>query len=336
MRRWPSAEIIRTVERFDERTDLLIFRSVVDPGELLGLRTVEDVFVLAAEHNAIPTGRAGLAAIRGVVAGAPGLENAISIALRVRPRRKGKPTFRVIARLAGEHAFRRVDLERATELGILGHFPGWRLVEDDAQLEVWAQLVRSWLIVGIRLSDGRMRQREYRRASLPASLKPTIAAAMTQLSCPEEDDVFLDPMCGSGTILIERALAGHYRQLLGGDIDPAAISATRENIGPRYKPIEITQWDASALPLDDDAVSVIVSNLPFGKQIGSQQENRTLYPALITEWNRVLRPNGRMVLLTSERDLLRRAVAQHAKLRMEREIRVLVRGMRAAIYLIHK
>jgi 23S rRNA G2445 N2-methylase RlmL len=155
---------------------------------------------------------------------------------------------------------------------------------------------------------------------------------MVQLTDPAPDDVFLDPMCGSGTILIERALAQRYRLLLGGDRDPAAVEATLENIGPRYKPIEVRRWDAAHLPLESGSVSALATNLPFGKQIGSAEENRTLYPALLAEWVRVVQPGGRLVLLTSERALLRKSLRNQEGLTSEGETPVLVRGVPSAIF----
>jgi 23S rRNA G2445 N2-methylase RlmL len=144
----------------------------------------------------------------------------------------------------------------------------------------------------------------------------------------------LDPMCGAGTILIERAETGRYGKLLGGDLDPEAVAAAVTNVGPRYQPIELRQWDARALPLPDDSVSAVISNLPFGRQIASPAELRDLYPALLKEWARVLGQDGRMVLLTSATDLLRRALPR--ALRIVARISVLVRGYPAAIHLIHR
>ncbi|MGH2443429.1 MAG: methyltransferase domain-containing protein, partial [Chloroflexota bacterium] len=250
-------------------------------------------------------------------------------ALEVRPRHKGRTTFRVIARKSGDHAFRRVDVQRAVERGLQSRFAAWRLVEDDAHLEIWVQLVGAWLVVTVRLSDAGMRHRHWRQTSLPASLKPTLAAAMCLLSHPQDGDVFLDPMCGSGTILIERAMLARYRLLLGGDADAQAVRATMDNIGRKHRPIEIRRWDARELPLESGSISVVVCNLPFGKQLGSATENRSLYPALIKEWRRVLAPTGRMVLLTSERALLRRAMEPEPTLAEERAIGVTVRGMKA-------
>jgi 23S rRNA G2445 N2-methylase RlmL len=326
--------VTQILRRFDERTSLLFFTYRKDPASLLRLGTTEDVFVVAAELDSVPGGRPALAKVRAAVSSSRTIEEAVAVALRARPHRRFRITYRVVARKAGEHAFRRVDLQRAVELGVADRFPGWRLVEDGGQLEVWAQLVGARLVVVIRLSDNTMRQRSYRVESLPAALKPTVARGLVLLSEPRPDDVFLDPMCGSGTILIERALAARYRLLLGGDSDADAVRAARANIGPRHKPVQIRRWDARALPLEDHSVSAIVTNLPFGKQIGTAAENRTLYPELMTEWVRVLEPAGRMVLLTSERDLMRRTLQPHENLRVTRQLRVLVRGQEATVYVI--
>jgi 23S rRNA G2445 N2-methylase RlmL len=124
--------------------------------------------------------------------------------------------------------------------------------------------------------------------------------------------------------------------LLGGDRDPTAVEATRENIGPRYKPIEIREWDATDLPLDTGSVSALAGNLPFGKQIGSPKENQRLYPALLREWTRVVRPGGRMALLTSERSLLRRSLTRQEGLIADGEVPVLVRGVPSAIFTVQR
>ncbi len=331
-----DTHVTDALSSFDERTSLLVVRSTAPPGDLLRARTVEDVFVLVADDKHVAPGRTGLAQIRKAIADSAMLEAAVSSAIAVRPRRKGKVTFRVIARKAGTHSYRRVDIQTAVERTLAARFPAWRLVEDDAWLEVWVSLVGERFLAGIRLSDHSMRQRDYRAVSLPAALKPTIAAAMVQVTHPEPDDVFLDPMCGSGTILIERALAGRYRLLLGGDRDPAAVEATLENIGPRYKPIEIRQWNATNLPLDTASVSALSTNLPFGKQIGSPEENKTLYPALLQEWARVVHPGGWLALLTSERTLLRRSLNRQEGLVADEEIPVLVRGVPSAIFTVRR
>jgi len=332
-RRAPDAGPVRALRGFDERTSILALPYDGPPADLLALRTAEDLFVLAAEVEDLPGTYAGLRSLGEAIAESPAFERAATLALaQRRGRAPRRPTFRLVTRKAGEHAFRRVDLERAVARAVQAREPGWRLVEEDATFEVWSQLVGGLFVAGFRLTDSAQRQRTYKRVSLPASLKPTIAAAMALLSEPRPEDTVLDPLCGAGTLLIERAEVGRYRQLLGGDLDPAAVAAARENVGPRYKPIELRQWDARRLPLPDGSASAVLSNLPFGRQIGSPRELRALYPALLAELGRVLAPAGRMVLLTSEGDLLRRSLPPG--LRLRQRLPVLVRGLPAAIHLI--
>ena len=48
---------------------------------------------------------------------------------------------------------------------------------------------------------------------------------MVWLTGPEDDDVFLDPMCGAGTVLIERGSIARHRLLVGADNNPEALAA---------------------------------------------------------------------------------------------------------------
>lgn len=333
--RLPGARIARVDRGFDERVSVIFLHWRGAADDLLALGLTEDLFALAFSGG-IPTGWGGLRVLRDAVAASPMLESAAMVTGAVHGRHLSRPTFRVIARMAGEHAFRRVDAQQAVESGIHDAFPRWHLVEDGGQLEFWLQVTGGRVTVAARLSGQTMRARDYKSASLPASLKPTIARAMALLSEPADDDVFLDPMCGAGTILIERALAGRYRELLGGDSDPAAVAAALENIGPRYKPISIRRWDARSLPLEDGSVSRIATNLPFGKQVGSPEENRTLYPALLAEWARVLRPGGRMTLLTGDVETLQRALRGRPEFASVSWSRVLVRGLPARLWTLRR
>jgi len=327
-----GATVLETLKQFDDRTSLLLFTYAGDAADLLDLALFEDVFALVADRARIGGERAALKTIAGLVTG-PRLESAFRTANPIRPGNRKKPTYRVIARKAGDHAYRRTDLRAAVEKAIAERHPDWTFA-DPARLEVWTQLVGDRLVAGIRLSDESMRQRTYKLANLPASLKPTVARAMALLTKPQDNDVFLDPMCGAGTILIERAHAGRYARLEGGDIDHAAVQAALENVGTRYKPIAIREWDARSLPFADGEISAIASNLPFGRQIGTREGNRTLYPALLDEWTRVLKPGGRMVLLTSEGRLLRSAVKDRPGLAWEQTLPIVVRGLPAEIFVL--
>ncbi len=242
--------------------------------------------------------------------------------------------YRVIARMVGEHPFRRVDLQRAVERGIGDRDDhSWQLGGEDANVEFWATMFPGEFILTLRLSDERLRHRDYKVAHLAGSLRPSVAAALAWLSEPSPDDIVLDPTCGAGTVLIERAHLGRYRQLIGGDTNPAFLAAARENIGPRYKPIELHSWDATAIALAAGSVSKIITNLPWGMRHGSHAENRRLYPHLIEEFQRVIRPGGLIVMLTAETRLMADLMSRGA-LRPQKILRVSILGAPAAIYVV--
>lgn len=290
----------------------LAFFDAPDPQPLTRLRCGEDLFAAVGYARGIAPDEHGLEAARRLARAAPFVEQALLTRVRVTAgsRAGHRLSFRVLVRAVGEHQFRRLDLAHALERGIAERGDHrWR-AQADGEVEFWATLLQDELILALRLTGDQMRQREYKTAHIPGSLRPSVAAAMVWLSQPQDDDVVLDPLCGAGTILIERAHMGRYQMLLGGDHDAGALAAARENIGPRYKPIQLRQWDAVALPLEDASVTRVIVNLPWGRRVGSHPDNRRIYPRLMREFRRVLAPGGRLVMLSGEGNLLRESMAR--------------------------
>jgi tRNA (guanine6-N2)-methyltransferase len=317
-----------------ERAGMTIF-SAPRPDTLGAARTIEDLFALVGYRDGLGTAVATLEKVRVAAHEAPYVEEALEARVRMTPgsRAGRKLGFRVIARIAGEHEFRRLDFQRAVERGIVDRGDhSWRGAGDDADVEFWATLLGGEMFLAVRLVDERMRHREYKVAHRPGSLRASVAAALGWLSRPGADDCVVDPMCGAGTILVERAHLGRYAMLAGFDRDPEAIAAARENIGPRYRPIGIARGDALRLPLGNATATHLVTNLPWGTKYGSHGENRRLYPRLVEEFARVVRPGGRLVMLTAER-MLMREVANRGFVRVESVKRVTILGASAVIYL---
>ena len=318
----------RTAELLELRTNNLTVTRV---------RVAEDVFL---ELGRIPlTGTsADLKTLAGAAAWGGGLASALTQLMTIRPGiAPSRLRFRVVAQADDVRwrLYRRVDLQTAVEAAILKHHPKWRLERDEAPVEIWLHQLGRELRLSLRMTAPHQRSRGGRSVEREAALRPTIAAAMVRLSDPRPSDVVLDPMCGTGTLLLERAEAGRYRQLLGGDIDPGAVKAALANFGLRHQPREFSQWDARALPLDPASVTVVLCNLPWGRQIGNPRQLPELYAKVLAEAVRVLVPGGRMVLITSEWRELKAAVASLPRLRVQQTVpNVEVLGRRADIFVL--
>jgi 23S rRNA G2445 N2-methylase RlmL len=221
--------------------------------------------------------------------------------------------------MEGKHGYLRRDARTALARGLAGKLPpSWPQAEENAALEIWLTIDGATAVCGVRLSDRTMRHRTYKLEHRPASLRPTVAAALVRLAEIRPRHAFLDPMCGAGTILAEH-LAAIARErcdkppALGGDLDAAAVAAAATNLR-RLGAVELACWDARRLPLADQSIDRVICNPPFGKQLGDPASIGPLYRDAVREMDRALRPSGRAVLLVSELDVLReaaRAVGWH-------------------------
>jgi tRNA (guanine6-N2)-methyltransferase len=200
------------------KNGFVFFRYAGQPADLLKLRTVEDVFFLVARIPKVDWGREGLAQVYQLLVRDRFLDAGLRLHSQVARCAGGRGgAFRVVSRMVGgRQPYRRVDFERAVESGLkkrLGH--QWHAVKEGEDVEIWANLIGLDFVCGLRLSDASMRHRDYKQAHIAGSLRPSVAAAMVWLTEPQPGDVFLDPLCGAGTLLIERGMIERHRLLLG-------------------------------------------------------------------------------------------------------------------------
>ena len=263
-----------------------------DLGDALRLRTADDLYV------ELLAGAAPALADRLRAAPFPLPAEALALQGEILRRAGRRPAGRVKATCFadGRSGLDRRDLQRCMEASLLAARPGWRLEETRPDAEFVAFVSAGQARLALRLTDPSFRHRGYGRA--PAALSPTVAAALVALAEPAADDRFLDPCCGGGTILLERAQAGvPYLALIGGDASEQALEVAQENFGARHRPWSLQRWDARRLPLPAGSVSRVVTNLPFGVQSPAAGGVSAFATACLAEVGRVLAPAGRAVLL---------------------------------------
>jgi 23S rRNA G2445 N2-methylase RlmL len=314
---------------------VVVFRVPHVDERLLKLRTAEDVFLFAWGTDQLTYRAEDLDKIRRWTDREADWGRLLQLHHTIRPKPKGKPTFRVVTQMEGHHGYLRRDAGKAFVKGLAGKFPdSWKPAEENAAIEFWLTIDNATAVSGVRLSDRTMRHRAYKLEHRPASLRPTVAAAMVRLAEIKPRHVVLDPMCGAGTILAEYFAAvadirAEKPPALGGDSDAGAVRAAAANLS-RLGPARLARWDATRLPLADASVDRIVSNPPFGKQLGTPESVGPLYRAAIREYDRVLQAKGRCVLLAADAAAVRSA-ARSVGWQGLRELRVRVLGQAATV-----
>ena len=130
----------------------------------------------------------------------------------------------------------------------------------------------------------------------PGSMDPLLARAIANVAGARQGATLLDPMCGTGGVLVEAGLVG--ANVLGTDAQAKMVRGARENLthyldtdvstadgddtgkdGPdttedgddEASSDEIGDWylaraDATRLPLADDAADAVVFDAPYGRQ----------------------------------------------------------------------
>lgn len=270
---------------------------------LLGLRTVDDLFLQLARWQEIPPQRAGLEVLAQYSRELP-LLPALEQVASVR-RVHARPAFSVTANFVGKRKYTMDEIKAAVGSAIAAR-SGWMYTTEDAsEINIRVFIEHDQASVGMRLADTALHRRVYKQEHVSGSLKPPVAAAMLALAgvIPQVGNPMVcDPFCGAGTILIEAALYG--ARAAGGDLAPEALLAARRNAQLARVDLPLLRWDARRLPLPDHFCPVVVTNPPWGQQVQVDAQLAAFYHVFGTELARVLQPGGQLVLLTSLPDLV--------------------------------
>lgn len=337
-----AEEIAQTLGGKSKRSGggFVVFRLDDIERDILHLRTTEDVFLYGWGTDELSYRAKDLESIERWTARSVRWDALLKIHHAVRPKPKGKPTCRFVAQMDGVHGYRRVDALKALARGLAGKLPAsWKHAEENASVEIWLTINGATAICGMRLSDRTMRHRTYKYEHLPASIRPTVAAAMVRLADLKPNQTVLDPMCGVGTLLAEAYLsikgkktsegANWPMHWLGGDLEASHARAAQVNLR-QFNLADVRTWDARALPLADASVERILSNPPFGKQMSTPEAIVPLYRESVREMDRVLRPGGKAVLIVSDARALRMAT-ERVGWKEQRHVQLRMLGQRAFI-----
>ena len=187
----------------------------------------------------------------------------------------------------------------------------------DPDVRIHAYLKENQYQLYLDTSGVPLYQRGFRDVSVIAPLRENLAAGIIMLSGWKPGTPFLDPMCGSGTFLIEAAMmainqppglkrtfgfqqlksfdetlwkkieteAKHqmkpieFLEIYGSDMDLRAVRVARHNlkVAGLEEVAKVMQSDFSKLE-PPRSEGVLVTNPPYGKRIGEDEDLKEVYP----------------------------------------------------------
>ncbi len=211
--------------------------------------------------------------------------------------------------------------------------------EGDLLLRVRPNKAKGWEVLA-RLTPRPLSARPWRVCNIAGGLNATLAVAMLELAEPKLNDYIFNPMCGSGTLLIETCQNPTYKygNVSGCDKSSSALNCAQQNIlaGGLQNKINLFLGDATKLSISSLSIDVIVCDLPWGDAVGTNKANAKLYPAFLKEMTRIAKEGTRMVLLSHDIKLTERLIASFSSWTLKSKHRVFHGGHYPRMYLLIK
>ncbi len=208
--------------------------------------------------------------------------------------------------------------------------------EGELLLRVRPSKPKGWEVL-TRLTPRPLSARPWRACNLAGGLNATLAVAMLELVKPKANYYIFNPMCGSGTLLIEACQSFNYN-ISGCDNKHSVLKCAQQNINASgfQDKINLFLEDATNLSIPVACVDIVVCDLPWGDAVGTNEANIKLYPAFIKEMTRITKEDACMVLLSHNIKLIERIISHSPVWKLKNKHKVFHGGHYPRIYLLGK
>jgi len=163
----------------------------------------------------------------------------------------------------------------------------------------------------------------YRRNDLATSINP-VTAAIVMKSIEKwlrPSAKVIDPFCGTGTMLIERAKLEEYGTLSGVDIFRTAISAA--TINSKLANVDIDLIDEDILEYSTlEPFDELITNMPFDNKSATHNKYAELYSEFAKKISSLVKPCGMAFIYTIEKQLFREVLMDNEELELLQEIKI--------------
>ncbi|XP_014599950.1 PREDICTED: THUMP domain-containing protein 3-like [Polistes canadensis] len=246
--------------------------------------------------------------------------------------------YRVTCERTGKHSFESPDAAKIIG-GELQDKYHWLVDLSLYHLEIICKIVQNEIVTQLRITHESKHHRNIIHFG-PTTLRATICYNLLRLAQPNPGDIIIDPMCGSASIPIEGGLVYESSYILCGDNHSKAVLRSKSNIenSCSKSKVDLTQWDVCYLPLLNNSIDIVVTDMPFGKRSGNMMDNRVLYKEFLLQLGRVVRRNtGRLVLLTYDKRSFNLSLQAASDLfKVTKMLGVNIGGLAAVVYVLKR
>lgn len=272
----------------------------------------------------------------------PTLENLKAAVMDIDlPELQTATSFRATCERYGAHEFTSLDMQRHVGHTVILRY-NTPVDLDNAQYNVRVDILGHHVFVGYQLTKDLLSHRTHLKREFhhKAATKHSIAYHLLKLANVEKGETLLDCTLGGGTILLEAAdIFGDSLKLIGGDLHESTLAHAKQNFQiNHFDYVQIRHLDARHLDdaLAEDSVDKIVCNLPFGVKSATQVNMRGLYEQFLTSAYKVLKSNGRIVVLTMRQGTFREVVFILKKYKISQELVTEAGGLYLHIFVLEK
>ncbi len=212
-------------------------------------------------------------------------------------------------------------------------------IADDAQVRIMVRIEDDLVTISVDTTGESLHKRGFKEGVAKAPMRETMAAMFLRQCGYDGTQSVLDPMCGSGTFVIEAAewalglkpgrertfafehlagfdavawtamrgsapTAGSTLRFYGSDRDAGAIRMARENAERSgvSSYVHFEQQSVETLQAPPGPPGILIVNPPYGTRIGNKAPLRQLYRSLGTVVRTRL-PGWRVGVITADKDL---------------------------------
>lgn len=195
-----------------------------------------------------------------------------------------------------------VDSSFEREIGGVLWRRGYNVDLGHPDVEYRAVITQGVCVFGKLISDINRAQYEERAPLkkpffLPGVLMPRISRAVVNMSRIKEG-YMLDPMSGTGGILVEAGLVSDAIHVVGCDIQKKMALGTRCNLGHYGKNYDVVRQDSLCMGIRSNSIDAMVTDFPYGRSTPIMGASlKEFHKGALSEMYRVLKPGRYAVII---------------------------------------